>query len=125
MTCLSQSTINDTAVDNIDPLLRVCPQIYDAQSDSIVVDPYPLWINPGAISRILDLPDQELLAITSTSPDAEDDRFVVDVRTQYSYILKHVREDGEGWWGSVFGGGSGTALVFPRADTSSTHHARG
>lgn len=64
---------------------------------------------------MLALSDRELLAVSSTSPDVEDDRFVADVRRQFRYILAHAGADGDGWWQNVFGGGRGSPLVYPRS----------
>lgn len=97
-------------------LLLLIPQIYDARSDSIAVTPFQLWANPASLTHMLALPDRELLAVTSTSPDVEDERFTTDVRAQFAYVLDNMGADGRGWWDNVFGGGRGRALVFPRCE---------
>ncbi|CAM9518169.1 unnamed protein product [Ascophyllum nodosum] len=102
---------------------RNLPEIYDPQSDSIVVDPFPVRIHPATLLHLLELPDRELLDASSTSPDVEDERFVADVRSQFSYILARVGPQGEGWLETVFGGGNGNPLVFPRA--SADHRSTG
>lgn len=67
--------------------------------------------------HLLSLSDQDLLAVSSTSPDTEDSRFIDDARAQFRFILRHAGADGRQWAGSVFGGGEGKAgkpLVFRR-----------
>ena len=64
--------------------------------------------------RLLSLSDRELLAVTSTSPEAEAESFVADVRSCISYVLNRTRPDGQGWLENVFGGGDGAPLVYPR-----------
>lgn len=92
-------------------------QIYEASSDSIVIKPFRLPVNPTELKLLLALPDRDLLAVSSTSPETEDPRFVPDVRAVYSFVLEHAGENGRGWLERVFGGGDGKpikALVFPR-----------
>lgn len=89
-------------------------KIYDPLSDSIIVDPFPIQVHAASIRRLLELPDQELLGLTSTSPDAEEERFVADVKSVYSYMLARSGIYGEEWLNNVFGEGRGTPLVFPR-----------
>lgn len=91
-------------------------QVYDARTDSIVVMPFPLWMDRASVAGLLLLPDRELLGLTSTSPDAEDPRFVRDVRAQLSFLLEKVGPRGMDWWYNVFGGGGGNILTFPRLD---------
>lgn len=69
--------------------------------------------------HLLAFPDRDLLAVSSTSPEMEDSRFVQDVRAQFRFILRHAGVDGRGWWKSVFGdgnGGTGNPLVFRRGE---------
>ncbi|CAN0302206.1 unnamed protein product, partial [Laminaria digitata] len=68
-------------------------QIYESRSDTIVVAPFPLWVNSHAMLRLLSLPDRELLAVTSTSPEAEAESFVADVRSCISYVLDRTGPD--------------------------------
>lgn len=79
-----------------------------------MVAPFPLWINPPAMLRLYTLPDQELLSATSTSPEAEADTFVADIRSCISYVLSRTGPQGDGWLENVFGEGSGAPLVYPR-----------
>lgn len=89
-------------------------QIYNAQLDAIQVAPFRLWADTERLTNFLSSSDEEILAATSTSPETEDDRFVDDVRQHMTFVLQHAGPDGMGWWQSVFGGGMGHTLVFPR-----------
>lgn len=91
-------------------------KIYDHRTDSVVVSPFPVYVDPHWLLRMLALPDRELLARTSTSPEAEDERFVADIRAQLSFMVAQSGPDGRAWLENVFGGGRGTPLVFPRAE---------
>ncbi|CAM9656568.1 unnamed protein product [Ectocarpus sp. 4 AP-2014] len=93
---------------------KALTEIYQPRSDSVVVSPFPVFVDPRWLVRMLVLPDRELLAQTSTSPEAEDERFVADVRAQFSYMLAQSGADGQSWCENVFGAGGGRPLVFPR-----------
>ncbi|CAN0524491.1 unnamed protein product [Ectocarpus sp. 12 AP-2014] len=93
---------------------KALTEIYQPPSDSVVVSPFPVFVDPRWLVRMLVLTDRELLAQTSTSPEAEDERFVADVRAQFSYMLAQSGADGQSWYENVFGAGGGRPLVFPR-----------
>lgn len=93
-------------------------KIYDPLSDSIVLDPFSIQVHTASIRRLLELPDQELLDLTSTSPDAEEERFVADIKSLYSYVLARAGIYGEKWRRNVFGMGRGKPLVYPRVATN-------
>lgn len=65
---------------------------------------------------MLVLSDGDLLAKTSTSPEVEEERFVEDIRAQFSYMLAHSGADGGAWLENVFGAGRGRPLVFRRGE---------
>ncbi|CAN0149888.1 unnamed protein product [Ectocarpus sp. 13 AM-2016] len=93
---------------------KALTEIYQPRSDSVVVPPFPVFVDPRWLVQMLVLTDRELLAQTSTSPEAEDERFVADVRAQFSYMLAQSGADGQSWYENVFGAGRGRPLVFPR-----------
>lgn len=93
-------------------------QIYDSRADSIVVPPFPVVVEPRWLVQMLVLPDRELLAQTSTSPEAEEERFVEDIRAQFSFVLAHSGADGRAWFENVFGAGRGKPLVFRRGEAA-------
>eukprot|EP00903_Cladosiphon_okamuranus_P008080 g7792.t2 len=90
-------------------------EIYEPRTDSVVVPPFPVYVDPRWLLQMLALPDRQLLTQTSTSPEAEDERFVEDIRAQFSYMVAQSGPDGRSWLRNVFGGGRGSQLVFPRA----------
>lgn len=100
--------------------MRAHTKIYDSQADSIVVSPFPVFVDPRWLVQMLVLPARELLAKTSTSPEVEDERFVEDVRAQFSYMSAHSGPDGREWFKNVFGAGKGTPLVFRRGEAAAT-----
>ena len=104
-----------------DPYTRT--QVYDSRTDSVVVSPFPVYVDPRWLLQMLALPDRQLLAQTSTSPEAEDDRFVDDIRAQFSYMVAQSGPDGRAWLRNVFGGSRGGPLVFPRAGAGAARGA--
>ncbi|CAM9488135.1 unnamed protein product, partial [Hapterophycus canaliculatus] len=82
---------------------KALTEIYEPRSDSVVVHPFPVFVDPHWLLEMLVLPDRELLAQTSTSPEAEDERFVEDIRAQFSFMLAKCGARGEDWLANVFG----------------------
>lgn len=91
-------------------------QVYDARTDSIVVAPFSVQMDRDTVTHLLDLPDRELLAATSTSPEAEDERFIPDIREHFSFLLTNIGPDGTEWSNNVFGGDRGKPLIFSRTN---------
>ncbi|CAM9501600.1 unnamed protein product, partial [Scytosiphon promiscuus] len=94
---------------------KALTEIYESRSDSVVVSPFPVYVDPRWLFNMLVLTDRDLLAQTSTSPEAEDERFVGDIRAQFSFMLAKCGARGQDWLPNVFGPRQGEPLVFPRA----------
>ncbi len=84
------------------------------------MSPFHVFVDSRWLLQMLVLPDHDLLAQTSTSPEAEDERFVADIRAQFSFMVAKSGAEGRAWFENIFGGGRGNPLVFPRAKPTTT-----